>query len=157
MSDLAERVYTLRQEASSLAQACLTASELEAFQELNRLIVDLTRIAQRLSDGDHSPTGDHPVDKGTGSAATPVHGQRLRIFRRYKGQLYEAVIDPSRIQPDGRGKCVLLNGNWFSASGSVFQITHTAVDGWVNFWRYQNNAGVERPIDEIRKVAGKAK
>lgn len=156
MIDLAERVYTLRQEASSLAQACLTAGELEAFQELNRFIVDLTRVAQRLRNGDHLPARGHHVDKGADGAATPVLGQRIRIFKLYKGQSYEAVIDPSRIQPDGRGKCVLLNGNWLSASGSVFQITHTAVDGWINFWRYRNNAGVERPIDDIRKAVRKA-
>jgi hypothetical protein len=156
MDDLTERIYTLRQQASSLAQDCLTAGELEAFQELNRFIVDLTRFAQRLPNGDHLPTPGHPVDKGAGGAGTPLLGQRIRIFKRYKGQVYEAEIDQSRIQQDGRGKCVLLNGNWLSASGSVFQITHTAVDGWVNFWRYQTYAGDERPIDDFRKTVRKA-
>lgn len=148
MGNLTEKVYALREQVSSLAQECLDADQIEAFQDLNRIIVDITAVARRLSGGDASST---PEDSIESTAPTPPSGP-MQIFRVYKGLRYEATLDPQRIQPDGRGKCVSYEGRWLAASGAATQITGTGVDGWANFWRYRDNSGAERPIDDIRKA-----
>lgn len=148
MGNLTEKMYALREQVSSLAQDCLDADQIEAFQDLNRIIVDITGVARRLSGGDVSSTPENSVES---TALDPPSGP-LPIFRLYKGLRYEATLDPQRIQPDGRGKCVCFEGQWLAASGSASQITSTAVDGWVNFWRFRDSSGVERPIDDIRKT-----
>ena len=157
MTDLPKAVYALRAQTSSLAQACLAEDRLEAFQELNRLIVDLTRLGQRLADGNSLPTGDHQVTEVRDKDASNLPEHQLPIFRRYKGQRYQAVLDRDRIGPHGRGKCILIDGNWLSASDSAQKITKTPVNGWVNFWRYLIRPGIERPIDDIRRAAQEAK
>ena len=148
MGSLTEKAYALRAQVSLLAQECLDADQIEAFQDLNRIIVDITGVARRLSGGDGSITPESLV----GSNGPALPSEPVPIFRLYKGRRYEATLDPQRIQPDGRGKCVCYDGEWLAASGSASQITATAVDGWVNFWRFRDSSGVERPIDDIRKT-----
>lgn len=148
MADLTEKVYALREQVSSLAQDCLDADQIEAFQDLNRIIVDITGVARRLCGGDASSTPEHSIEP---ALLCPQSGT-VPIFRLYKGLRYEATLDPQRIQPDGRGKCVSFEGEWLAASGSASHITTTAVDGWVNFWRFRDSSGVEHPIDDLRKA-----
>ena len=148
MGDFTERAYALREQLSSLAQDCLDADQIEAFQDLNRIIVDITGVARRLSGGDASSASENFIEPtGVAPSSGPVP-----IFRLYKGLRYEATLDPQRIQPDGRGKCVCFEGQWLAASGAASKITTTAVDGWVNFWRFQDSSGVERPIDDLRRT-----
>ena len=155
MGNLTERAYALREQASSLAQDCLDADQIEAFQGLNRIIVDITGVARRLSGGDASPTAENFIDKRAEATALAPPSGPVPIFRLYKGRPYEATLDPQRIQPDGRGKCVSFEGQWLAASSAALQITSTTVDGWVNFWRFRDNSGAERPIDDIRKTVNR--
>ena len=155
MGDLTERAYALREQVSSLAQECLDADQIEAFQDLNRIIVDITGVARRLSGGDASSSPENFIDKKDESTSLAPPSGPVPIFRLYKGHQYDATLDPQRIQPDGRGKCVSFEGKWLSASGSASQITNTAVDGWVNFWRFRDISDVERPVDDIRKTVNR--
>ncbi len=155
MGSLAERAYALREQASSLAQECLDADQIDAFQDLNRIIVEITGVARRLSGGDASSTAENFIDKRADATALAIPSGPVPIFRLYKGRRYEATLDPQRIQPDGRGKCVSFEGQWLAASGAASQITNTSVDGWVNFWRFRDSSSVERPIDDIRKTVNR--
>ena len=153
--DLAKSAYALREKASALAQECLDADQIEAFQGLNRIIVDITGVARRLSGGDASSTPENSMDKKDEAPALATPSEPIAIFRLHKGRPYEATLDPQRIQPDGRGKCVSFEGQWLAASSAATQITSTGVDGWVNFWRFRDSSGVERPIDDIRKTVNR--
>ena len=155
MGNLTERAYALREQASSLAQDCLDADQIEAFQDLNRIIVEITGVARRLSGRDASSTPENSIDKRAEATALAPPSEPVPIFRLYKGRHYEATLDPRRIQPDGRGKCISFDGQWLAASGAASRITNTAVDGWVNFWRFRDSSGVERPIDDIRKAVNR--
>ena len=132
MGNLAERAYALREQASSLAQECLDADQIDAFQGLNNIIVEITGVARRLSCGESSSTPESSIDKRAEATDLVPPSGPVPIFRLYKGRSYEATLDPQRIQPDGRGKCVSFEGQWLAASSAALQITNTTVDGWVN-------------------------
>ena len=150
MLDIAKRLKKLAQQVSDMAQECLSDGQLEGFRDLNGLVVEITLVGQRFSDPAAVAAGEYTAPAGNAKQAGPSPGGLIRAFRSYKGVLYEAELDPNRIQPDGRGQCILYNGNWYSASGSAVEIANQSINGWVNFWRYRDN-GIVKPIDDIRK------
>lgn len=148
--ELTKKLYALREQAQSLAQECLLVDRTDAFQSLNKIIVDITNLVRSLPDGNVGNDLVSREDKG-GKEKFPSLESPLEVFRNFKGQRYEATLDPGRIQPDGRGKCIRSQGRWMSVSDAATQITGTAVNGWVNFWRFRDNEGIEHNIDLIRK------
>ena len=154
MPDIAERLKKLTQQILDMAQECLSDGQLEGFQDLNGLAVEITRVGQRFPKRAALAAEEYPTAASTSKNSGSSPGGLVRVFRRYKHHLYEADLDPNRIQPDGRGECIRYNGNWYSASGSAVAIANQSINGWVNFWRYRENGNV-KPIDEIRKKARK--
>lgn len=147
METLRERTIGIRDSIGKLAQACLAANELEAFQDLNKLIVDLSRVSQRFPNTNSTAT---PSELGDSIRA--AKGE-VKIFRERKGQRYEAFLDTSRIQKTGHGgPCILFQGQWRHASASAHMITNNSVNGWRNFWRYIDSSGIEQPIEQLRGI-----
>lgn len=67
----------------------------------------------------------------------------VSIFARHKGKKHDALLL--------QGWKVQLNGKLYrKPSGPAMAITGYPVNGWI-FWRYRNERGDERPIDDLRK------
>lgn len=108
---------------------------------------DLFDIALRLRDLVPSPENQasSPTEKISATTSSTI-----QIFASYGGKPRKAELDTQRISSGGRGKCVLFQGQWMTASGAAGEITGTAVNGWQNFWRFRRQDGSEGPIQELR-------
>ena len=112
----------------------------------------LTDIAERLT----NLIG--PTDRGPTPASK--NEELVPIYALYQGERYEAQLDTSRIH-GGRGLCVLMEGSWWSTSGSAMHIKRTSANppnrpetaGWTDFWKYNDkSSNTEQPIDELRRT-----
>ncbi len=106
-----------------------------------RVYRTLTEIAEKIS-ALLNQSSISPVETSTTS-------ENVNIFARYKGKKYEAIIDLGSIE-GGRGKCILMDNRWWTASGAAREITHTSVNGWRYFWKYEK-AGEIIPIEKLKK------
>lgn len=132
----------LKDQTWQVARESLDQGEPRIYRTLTEYAERLSRLITRFS------------ESGTPESAqvTPIRGDSsmIPIFARYKENRYEAQLDVARID-QGRGKCVQLEGQWRTASGSANHITNTSVNGWRNFWRYTRNDGSIAPIEKLKK------
>ena len=154
MIGLTERIQRLRQDTLDIARDSLD-HDIRAYRVLSHVAVRLTDIIQQNGTSESPVSADGLVPKSPDAAVTALNerisSSTIPIYARYRGVTHHAKLDPSRISSTGRGDCVLFEGQWMSVSGSVREITSTSVNGWVQFWRYRRDNGVEAQIDEIRK------
>ncbi len=134
MKALDEKITQLRDQTWGVARESLDSGETVVYRSLTDIAEKLTKL---IGISDRAPE------------AVKQNYELQHIFARYKDKKYEAMIDTKRIDA-GRGKCILLDGKWWTASGSANNITHTSVNGWRLFWRYDKD-GVVTPIEELRK------
>ena len=134
MKEVHTKLMQLRDQALQVARESLDAGEMLAYRSLTDIAEKLTKLV---------------ISRDKNTVPSAQSSEMLPIFARYKGQRYDAQIDVSRIN-GGRGSCVLMDGEWWTASGSAVHITHTAVNGWLHFWKY-SKGGVIAPIHELRK------
>ena len=138
--ELTPKLKELRDEAWQLARESLDEGDSHAY----RTLVDMTERLTKLMVSSDTRAGTSDSDIPTTSV-----GNSTPIFALYKGQKYDAQLDPSRIS-GGRGRCVLLQGEWMTTSKAATSITGTSVNGWV-FWKYYRDGGTIGRIEERRK------
>ena len=162
-----ERVRKLRDDALDIARDSLD-HDIRVFKGLSDVAVQLTDLIRQSSITEpaiavgrpaSTPPETSPLTESMGgeygfelvdqSTSAP---ERIPISAKYRGVTHKALLDTSRISDDGRGKgkCVWFRSEWMTASGSARSITHNAVNGWNNFWRYKRDDDSEGPIAEIR-------
>lgn len=134
MSELDTELIQLRDQTWRIARKSLESKE-------TRIYRSLTDIAEKLTSLIGS-TDKSPVD-------TNQKAEMLPIFARYKDKKTEAQIDVTRI--GDRRLCVLMEGRWWTVSGSANHFTDGQVNGWRQFWRYTKN-GISTPIEELKKL-----
>ena len=142
MKDIEMKIIQIRDQTWQIARDSLDSGE-------TRIYRTLTDIAERLTNL-ISSSDKRQID-------IINTGKIIPIFARYKGERYEAELDVDRI--DGRrGKCVWMEGEWCSTSGSAVHIVKTSKNppkrpetgGW-DFWKYiDESSNTEQPIDRLR-------
>ena len=69
------------------------------------------------------------------------HGGGTQIYHFYKGQRYEAVLEPDGL--------VRFRGRSLTPSAAAMEITNNNVNGW-RWWKYRAGNGPEKLIDTLR-------
>ncbi len=144
MENLNDRLTELLDQTWQIARETLDRKETRVYRSL-------TDIAEKLTDligsAEKSP------------ASVNRKEDLLPIFARYQGERYEAQLDTTRIH-GGRGQCVLMEGSWWSTSGSAIHIKQNSAKppnrpetaGWTDFWKYNDkSSNTEQTIDGLRR------
>ena len=164
-NSITERVRTLRKDTLEIAEDSLD-HDIRVYQGLSDVAVRLTDLIQQSEVTESLALVNQPgsippetpmttraerVGYESGPASQLTHSSRtIPIYARYGGVTYQAQLDTSRISGGGRGKCVYFEDQWMTTSGAAGRVTSNAVNGWLNFWRYNRDNGSEAPIAEIR-------
>lgn len=143
MKELDAKIIQIRDQTFQIARESLDNGETRIYRNLTDIAERLTKL---IGSSDKSPVVNNQKT------------EMLPIFAQYKGERYEAKIDTARIH-GGRGECVLMEGFWWSTSGSAMDIKKNSTnppnkpetDGWKHFWKYiDKSSNTEQPIDRLR-------
>ena len=133
------RLLQLREDVWQLARDSLDSREPQIYRTLVDFAERLTSLAST-----HIPTSL----LGTESTNVVAPTELRPIFVRYKGENYDARLDSARIN-GGRGKCVLFQSEWLTASRAANRITGTSVNGW-RFWKARLDNGKIITIEDLK-------
>ena len=135
---LDSELETLRDTTWKLARTSLDEQEMQTYRTLVDVAERLTRLI-------------HPSEALPPPVTSHENGENIvNVSVRFKEEHHGAVLDRSRIN-GGRGKCMLVDGQWITPSMAANRITHTQVNGW-RFWKYRKNDGSLETINELRNV-----
>ncbi len=141
-AELRSELVALKERLWDLAKRSLDEDELQIYDSL----VEITKRVNNLV-----PTVQGELAEGHSAGAETPSANSQEIFKRYKGVMYTALLDRTRIV--GRtGDCVFYQGKWQtpSAAAAAVTITQPNVNGWQAFWKYRRPDGIVATIDELR-------
>ena len=130
------KLAELKDQTWHLARESLDHGKKDVYHTLTDFVERLTELTASTS-----------IDDLVGPKPTMIP-----ISKRYKGILYEAQMDTSRINGDS-GQCVLINGQWMTVSGAAKHATNgeaRSTNGWI-WWTYRRDNGTARQIDALRR------
>ena len=144
MKEIDLKIIQLKDQTWQIARESLDNGETRIYRSLTDIAERLTKLI--------GPSDESQV-------VNNQKAEMLPIFARYNGKRYEAELDVNRID-GGRGKCVLMEGEWWSTSGSAIYIKINSINftknpstnGWRQFWKYKDeSSNTEQPIDRLRR------
>lgn len=140
MKEIEMKIIRLRDQTWQIARDSLDSGETRIYRTLTDIAEKLTSL---ISSSEKS------------QVTVKKMGKMIPIFGRYNSERYEAELDVDRINED-RGKCVLMEGKWWTTSGSAISIKkvsttkNPSTNGW-QFWKYIDEfSNTEQPIDRLR-------
>lgn len=112
----------------------------------------LERAKMSLREGDsyayHALTDFAERLQKLSPAQQVVTHQLIKIFSANRHHQAELVPD---FILEGKSRCIPLNGEFHTPSGIGSKLAGYQVNGWT-WWRYKNERGEIRPIDDFRKT-----
>lgn len=131
-----KEIRKLRDQAIDLAGCALRTGRITLWKTLCGVAEQLTVIPERPHEQPSNVPGSQT---------------EIPIFARYRGTRYEAILSLKQM---GTGqRCVCYGGQWHTPSRAAGIITGTMVNGW-KWWRWRDQSGAERYIDDLRRKKG---